>query len=109
MTAALLIGLVGGAFNGVLVSLHWQPGGYTASPLLGTPQGLAELEAGAGARATYFLMTGSVFYNLSSSEGEETGLADLDNSSVAEVVRPGYGTDDEILRPSAVVVATRGA
>jgi hypothetical protein len=31
---------------------------------------LAELEAGAGARATYFLMTGSVFYNLSSQEGE---------------------------------------
>ena len=29
--------------------------------------------------------------------------------TVAEVVRPGYGTDDEILRPSAVVVATRGA
>jgi molecular chaperone GrpE len=29
--------------------------------------------------------------------------------TVAGVVRPGYGTDDEILRPSAVVVATRGA
>ena len=29
--------------------------------------------------------------------------------TVAETVRPGYGTDDEILRPSAVVVATRGA
>jgi molecular chaperone GrpE len=29
--------------------------------------------------------------------------------TVAEVVRPGYGTDDEILRPSAVVVATRDA
>jgi molecular chaperone GrpE len=29
--------------------------------------------------------------------------------TVAEVVLPGYGTDDEILRPSAVVVATRGA
>jgi molecular chaperone GrpE len=28
--------------------------------------------------------------------------------TVAEVVRPGYGTDDEILRPSAVMVATRG-
>ncbi|WP_017936628.1 nucleotide exchange factor GrpE [Nocardioides sp. Iso805N] len=27
--------------------------------------------------------------------------------TVAEVVRPGYGTDDEVLRPSAVVVATR--
>jgi hypothetical protein len=31
---------------------------------------LAELEADAGARATYFLMTESVFYNLASSEGE---------------------------------------
>jgi molecular chaperone GrpE len=29
--------------------------------------------------------------------------------TVAEVVRPGYGTDDEVLRPSAVVVATRSA
>ena len=31
---------------------------------------LAELEAGAGAQATYFLMTESVFYNLASEEGE---------------------------------------
>ena len=31
---------------------------------------MAELEAEAGAHATYFLMTGSVFYNLSSVEGE---------------------------------------
>ncbi len=31
---------------------------------------MAELEADAGAQATYFLMTGSVFYNLSSHEGE---------------------------------------
>ena len=31
---------------------------------------LAELEADAGARATYFLMTRSVFYNLASHEGE---------------------------------------
>ncbi len=31
---------------------------------------MAELEAEAGARATYFLMTRSVFYNLASSEGE---------------------------------------
>ena len=31
---------------------------------------LAELEAEAGARATYFLMTRSVFYNLASDEGE---------------------------------------
>src|SRR5439155_2531726 len=32
---------------------------------------LAELEAEAGARATYFLMTESVFYNLDSEEGRE--------------------------------------
>ena len=30
---------------------------------------MAELEADAGAAATYFLMTGSVFYNLGSHEG----------------------------------------
>lgn len=28
--------------------------------------------------------------------------------TVAQVVRPGYGPDEEILRPAAVVVATRG-
>ena len=33
---------------------------------------LAELEASAGATATYFLMTESVFYNLASAEGRET-------------------------------------
>ena len=27
--------------------------------------------------------------------------------TVAQVVRPGYGADDEILRPASVVVATR--
>ena len=32
---------------------------------------LAELEAAAGATATYFLMTESVFYNLASAEGRE--------------------------------------
>jgi len=32
---------------------------------------MAELEADAGAQATYFLMTGSVFYNLGSHEGEQ--------------------------------------
>ena len=31
---------------------------------------MAEVEAAAGAHATYFLMTGSVFYNLNSHEGE---------------------------------------
>jgi molecular chaperone GrpE len=29
--------------------------------------------------------------------------------TVAQVLRPGYGLDDEILRPAAVVVATRSA
>jgi hypothetical protein len=33
---------------------------------------MAELEAEAGAQATYFLMTRSVFYNLASPEGERT-------------------------------------
>jgi hypothetical protein len=33
---------------------------------------MAELESEAGARATYFLMTESVFYNLGSAEGRET-------------------------------------
>ncbi|HSO02351.1 MAG TPA: hypothetical protein VLS46_07470, partial [Gaiellaceae bacterium] len=32
---------------------------------------MAEAEAETGAQATYFLMTGSVFYNLSSHEGEQ--------------------------------------
>ena len=32
---------------------------------------MAEVEAAAGAQATYFLMTGSVFYNLNSHEGEQ--------------------------------------
>jgi molecular chaperone GrpE len=32
---------------------------------------------------------------------------DLVPGTVAHVVRPGYGRDDEILRPAAVVVATR--
>jgi molecular chaperone GrpE len=29
--------------------------------------------------------------------------------TVAHVVRPGYGSEDEVLRPAAVVVATRGS
>ena len=33
--------------------------------------------------------------------------ADLVPGTVAHVVRPGYGADEEILRPAAVVVATR--
>lgn len=33
---------------------------------------------------------------------------DLPPGTVARVVRPGYGSEDEVLRPAAVVVATRG-
>lgn len=32
---------------------------------------------------------------------------DLPPGTVARVVRPGYGSEDEVLRPAAVVVATR--
>ena len=32
---------------------------------------------------------------------------DLPPGTVAHVVRPGYGSDDEVLRPASVVVATR--
>lgn len=32
---------------------------------------------------------------------------ELPAGTVARVVRPGYGSDDEVLRPAAVVVATR--
>jgi hypothetical protein len=39
---------------------------------LGAALELAEVEAAAGAQATYFLMTRSVFYNLASDEGERT-------------------------------------
>ena len=33
---------------------------------------------------------------------------DLPPGTVARVVRPGYGSEDDVLRPAAVVVATRG-
>ena len=33
---------------------------------------------------------------------------ELPPGTVARVVRPGYGSEDEVLRPAAVVVATRG-
>jgi len=33
---------------------------------------------------------------------------ELPPGTVAQVVRPGYGSEDEVLRPAAVVVATRG-
>jgi molecular chaperone GrpE len=32
---------------------------------------------------------------------------DLQPGTIAHVVRPGYGSDDEVLRPASVVVATR--
>ena len=34
---------------------------------------------------------------------------DLPPGTVAHVVRPGYGSGDEVLRPAAVVVATKGS
>jgi molecular chaperone GrpE len=33
---------------------------------------------------------------------------DLEPGTIAYVVRPGYGPDDQVLRPASVVVATRG-
>ena len=48
---------------------------------------MAELEAEAGAAATYFLMTSSVFYNLSSEEGERA-LAGCASSATASASTP---------------------
>jgi hypothetical protein len=57
---------------------------------------LAELEADAGARATYFLMTGSVFYNLSSQEGEHAlgRLRELGHRVGLHAVYPRLDLDD---------------
>ena len=57
---------------------------------------LAELEASAGARATYFLMTESVFYNLSSSEGEATlrRLRELGHAVGLHAVYPNMTLDE---------------
>jgi hypothetical protein len=57
---------------------------------------LAELEAGAGARATYFLMTGSVFYNLASSEGAATlgRLRELGHAVGLHAVYPDVTLDE---------------
>jgi hypothetical protein len=57
---------------------------------------LAELEADAGARATYFLMTESVFYNLASSEGAATvsRLRELGHSVGLHAVYPDVALDD---------------
>ena len=57
---------------------------------------LAELEAEAGAHATYFLMTQSIFYNLSSPEGERTlsGLRELGHRVGLHAVYPHLDLDD---------------
>ena len=57
---------------------------------------LAELEADAGATATYFLMTESVFYNLASSEGEATlaRLRELGHRVGLHAVYPRLELDD---------------
>ena len=57
---------------------------------------LAELEADAGARATYFLMTESVFYNLASSEGAATAsrLRELGHAVGLHAVYPNVTLDD---------------
>jgi hypothetical protein len=63
---------------------------------------VAELEAGAGATATYFLMTRSVFYNLDSREGEEAvdRLRELGHRVAHHPVHPYIDLDarfDEVL------------
>jgi hypothetical protein len=57
---------------------------------------LAELEAEAGARATYFLMTESVFYNLASTAGARTleRLRDLGHRVGLHAVYPRADLDD---------------
>ena len=57
---------------------------------------LAELEAEAGAAATYFLMTGSVFYNLASTEGERalSRLRELGHRVGLHAVYPQLDFDD---------------
>ena len=58
--------------------------------------GLAELEAGAGAPATYFLMTRSVFYNLASAEGERVlaRLRELGHAVGLHAVHPHLDLDE---------------
>jgi hypothetical protein len=57
---------------------------------------IAELEAEAGARATYFLMTESVFYNLASTAGRRTleRLRDLGHRVGLHAVSPRADLDD---------------
>ena len=61
---------------------------------------LAELEADAGAQATYFLMTESVFYNLGSEEGERAlaRLRELGHRIGLHAVYP-YARLDERFEP----------
>jgi hypothetical protein len=61
---------------------------------------LAELEAEAGARATYFLMTRSVFYNLGSEEGEAalTRLRELGHGVGLHAVHPHVDLDERFDR-----------
>jgi len=57
---------------------------------------MAELEASVGARATYFLMTQSVFYNLGSSEGRRAlnRLRELGHGVGLHAVWPNVELDD---------------
>jgi hypothetical protein len=57
---------------------------------------MAELEAGLGVRATYLLMTESIFYNLASSEGVETiaRLRALGHPVGLHAVHPNATLDD---------------
>jgi hypothetical protein len=57
---------------------------------------MAELEAGAGVSATYFLMTQSVFYNLASPEGERAiaRLRELGHRIGLHAVHPKAELDD---------------
>jgi hypothetical protein len=75
---------------------------------------MAELEADAGARATYFLMTGSVFYNLSSAEGERTleRLRELGHRVGLHAVYPRVDLDerlDPVLAPTRTSVGAPAA
>ncbi|MBA2460818.1 MAG: hypothetical protein H0V45_03465 [Actinobacteria bacterium] len=57
---------------------------------------MAELEAETGARATYFLMTQSVFYNLASPEGEQAiaRLRELGHGVALHAVHPNVTLDE---------------
>jgi hypothetical protein len=61
---------------------------------------LAELEAAAGAQATYFLMTRSVFYNLASAEGERAlaRLRELGHRVGLHAVHPHLDLDERFDR-----------